>query len=70
MEPNAFVTVLKKIQAGEGDSAMLEQIENVANFSRGKGDCGLIHMAAAPVLSAVQHFPADFEAHLEGRGCP
>jgi len=70
METNAFVTILKKIQAGEADPAMLEQIENVANFSRGKGDCGLIHMAAAPVLSAVQHFPADFEAHLEGRGCP
>lgn len=70
METNAFVTILKKIQAGEGDPAMLEQIENVANFSRGKGDCGLIHMAAAPVLSAVKHFPADFEAHLDGKDCP
>ena len=70
METNAFVTILKKIQASEANPAMLQQIENVANFSRGKGDCSLIHMAAAPVLSAVKYFPADFEAHLDGKGCP
>jgi NADH-quinone oxidoreductase subunit F len=70
METNAFVTILKKIQAGEAAPGMLQQIETVANFSRGKGDCSLIHMAAAPVLSAVKHFLGDFEAHLEGNGCP
>ena len=69
METNAFVTILKKIQAGEADPAMLQQIEKVANFSRGKGDCGLIHMAATPVLSALKYFLADFEAHLDGKGC-
>ncbi len=69
METNAFVTILKKIQAGEADPAMLQQIEKVANFSRGKGDCGLIHMAATPVLSALKYFLDDFEAHLDGKSC-
>ncbi|MBI3940988.1 MAG: SLBB domain-containing protein [Acidobacteria bacterium] len=69
METNAFVIILDKILAGNAAAALLPQLEAIAAFSRGKGDCGLIHMAAAPVLSAVKHFSDDFAAHLEGRAC-
>lgn len=69
METQAFVTLLRKVRSGEGSSAMLEQVETIAKFSSGKGDCSLIRMAAAPVLSAVRLFRSHFERHLEQGGC-
>lgn len=69
METNIFVTILKKILSGEGNEAALAQIETVATFSRGKGDCGLIHMAATPLLSALRHFREDFQAHVAKKTC-
>lgn len=59
METNTLAAVLKQVAAGEaGDYAA--QIARITAFTRGKGNCSLIEMAAAPVLSALQHFPGDF----------
>ena len=54
-----IAAVLQKVKAGEpGDYRA--QIEKISAFARGKGYCSLIEMAAAPVLSALRLFPADF----------
>jgi NADH-quinone oxidoreductase subunit F len=59
METNTLAAVLKQVAAGQaGDYAA--QIDKITAFARGKGNCSLIEMAAAPVLSALAHFPADF----------
>jgi NADH:ubiquinone oxidoreductase subunit F (NADH-binding) len=68
METNQFVHILKAVQAGKGPG-YAEKLQKLAEFSRKKGFCSLIEMAAAPVLSAVQCFADDF-ARAAGPGAP
>jgi NADH-quinone oxidoreductase subunit F len=68
METNTIAAVLRKVRAAEaGDYAA--QIEKVAAFTRGKGNCSLIEMAAAPALSALRLFPDDFAHHAAHGRC-
>jgi NADH-quinone oxidoreductase subunit F len=59
METNQFVHILKAVQQQKGPGYD-EKLTKLADFSRKKGFCSLIEMAAAPVLSAVKLFAADF----------
>jgi NADH-quinone oxidoreductase subunit F len=68
METNQFVHILKAVQAGKGPGYG-DKLQKLADFSRKKGFCSLIEMAAAPVLSAVQCFADDF-ARAAGPGAP
>ena len=69
METNTLAAILGKVKVGlAGDYA--EQIEKIASFTRGKGFCNLIEMAAAPVLSALRRFPEDFAHHAAQGRCP
>jgi NADH:ubiquinone oxidoreductase subunit F (NADH-binding) len=69
METNTLAAVLGQVREGKaGDYAA--QIEKITSFTRGKGYCNLIEMAAAPVLSALQLFPGDFEHHARLGTCP
>ena len=68
METNQFVHILKAVQTGKGPGYD-EKLKKLADFSRKKGFCSLIEMAAAPVLSAVTCFAADF-AKAAGPGTP
>lgn len=61
METNQFVHVLAGVQAGKSGD-WRGNLEKVAAFSRGKGWCSLIEMAAAPVLSAARLFEKEFAA--------
>lgn len=66
MQTNQFVHVLKAVQAGKGPGYE-DKLQKLADFSRKKGNCSLIEMAAAPVLSALRTFAADF-ARAAGPG--
>ncbi|MFO1054762.1 MAG: NADH-ubiquinone oxidoreductase-F iron-sulfur binding region domain-containing protein [Planctomycetota bacterium] len=55
METNQFVHVLNGVRAGKGGN-FAEPIRKVADFARRKGNCSLIEMAAAPILSALDLF--------------
>lgn len=68
METNQFVHMLKAVQAGKGPGYE-EKLNKLAEFTRRKGLCSLIEMAAAPVLSALKCFPTDF-ARAAGPGTP
>ncbi|MFK7741542.1 MAG: NADH-ubiquinone oxidoreductase-F iron-sulfur binding region domain-containing protein [Planctomycetota bacterium] len=59
METNQFVHILKAVQAGKGPGYD-DKMTKLAAFTRRKGFCSLIEMAAAPVLSAVRVFAEDF----------
>jgi NADH:ubiquinone oxidoreductase subunit F (NADH-binding) len=68
METATIAAVFQKVAAGEpGD--YVAQVEKIAAFARGKGNCSLIEMAAAPALSALRLFPADFAAHASTGRC-
>ena len=59
METNHLVAILKAVREGRpGDHA--GQVHKITEFTRGKGRCSLIEMAAAPVVSALRLFPEDF----------
>jgi len=66
METNTLAAVVKQAAAGQGGGHGA-QIEKITSFARGKGNCSLIEMAAAPVLSALRLFPEAFP-RVEGPG--
>jgi NADH:ubiquinone oxidoreductase subunit F (NADH-binding) len=70
METSTLTVMLKKVQAGQGGQAILEQFGKIIAFNRGKGFCSLIGMPGPPIESAIKLFPADFEAHLTTGKCP
>lgn len=59
METNQFVHILKAVQAGKGPGYD-QKMTKLAEFSKRKGHCSLIEMAAAPVISALSCFATDF----------
>ncbi len=65
METNQLVHILAGVKAGKGPGYEA-QIEKITTFARGRGRCSLIEMAAAPVVSAVKLFAADFAAAAGG----
>ncbi len=69
METATIAAVFQKAASGEaGEYAA--QVEKIAAFTKGKGNCSLIEMAAAPALSALRLFPGDFESHAKTGRCP
>lgn len=69
METATIAAVFQKVAAGEpGDYAA--QVDKITAFAKGKGNCSLIEMAAAPALSALRLFADDFRAHAETGRCP
>jgi NADH-quinone oxidoreductase subunit F len=69
METNTLAMVMKSVAAGQ-PSEYRTQIEKITSFAKGRGNCSLIEMAAAPVLSALEHFPGDFPQPAAGRSGP
>ena len=69
METNTLAGILKKVKTADaGDYAA--QIEKITAFTRGKGNCSLIEMAAAPIVSALALFPEDFAHPCRTRNVP
>ena len=69
METATLASVFQKVAAGEAGD-YVAQAEKITAFTRGKGNCSLIEMAAAPALSALRLFPGDFAAHASTGRCP
>ena len=70
METNMLAAMLKKVQQGQGGSALFEQFGKVISFNKGKGFCNLINMPGPPIESALRLFRPDFEFHLVNGKCP
>jgi len=64
MQTQMLSTLLKQLRAGRGSRQLLRQIPVIVASGKGKGDCGLIGMPAAPILSALEEFGHEFEACL------
>jgi NADH-quinone oxidoreductase subunit F len=67
-----MLKILRRIERGEGSMRDIDLLNDVANNINGKTLCPFGDAAVAPVLSTVQHFRAEYEAHVrEGRcTCP
>lgn len=59
-----FVKILKKIDAGEGETRDLDLLLELCDTMEGRTVCALADATAWPVRSAIKHFRSDFEAKI------
>jgi NADH:ubiquinone oxidoreductase subunit F (NADH-binding) len=64
-----MLDILEKICSGRGNPKDLEELENLANYTKKGSLCGLGQTAPNPVLSALKYFRDEYEAHIHGK-CP
>ena len=62
--------ILERIEAGRGQRQDLDLAVQLCRMIDHKGICHLVNAATQPILSSLRHFRGEYEAHLEGRGCP
>jgi len=64
-----MLALLERLCAGEGTEADLAALQGLGKLVREGSLCGLGRTAPNPLLSALEHFRNEFEAHVHGR-CP
>ena len=65
-----MVSLLEKIESGRAERSDLELLRNVCNRMLGKSLCALGDFAVYPVASYIDKYREEFEAHIDGGGCP
>lgn len=64
-----MLDILENLCAGEGRPDDLNKLEEIALSTKQGSLCGLGKTAPNPVLTTLEYFREEYEAHLEGR-CP
>jgi len=62
--------ILERIMEGQSSERDLERLESLAHTVKVSSLCGLGQTAPNPVLSTLQHFREEYEAHVRDRHCP
>jgi NADH-quinone oxidoreductase subunit F len=65
-----LVQLLTRIEEGHGEATDLDLLDDVCDRMLGKSLCALGDFAVYPVSSYLRKYRAEFEAHVERRGCP
>ena len=65
-----MLDILDKITAGKGEDGDIEKLEELAKTIKATALCGLGHTAPNPVLSTLQYFRDEYEAHIKEKRCP
>jgi len=61
--------IYERLETGLGRDEDLRTLLDISDTINGKSFCALGDGAAAPIISSMQHFRAEYESHLSG-GCP
>ena len=70
-EGTAWTTkIMERIRDGEGTHEDLDTLFSIADNMTGKTICVLSDSCAVPVVSGLQKFRHEFEAHITGKRCP
>ncbi|MEX0318759.1 MAG: NADH-quinone oxidoreductase subunit NuoF [Ruegeria sp.] len=64
------VKIMRRIEAGEGASTDLEQLERLCGGIFGNTFCALGDGAAMGIRAALKHFKDEFTAHIDEGRCP
>jgi NADH:ubiquinone oxidoreductase subunit F (NADH-binding)/NADH:ubiquinone oxidoreductase subunit E/NAD-dependent dihydropyrimidine dehydrogenase PreA subunit len=64
-----MLDILENITSGKGKQSDLEELEKLAHWTKKGSLCGLGKTAPNPVLSTLQYFRDEYEAHINGV-CP
>jgi NADH:ubiquinone oxidoreductase subunit F (NADH-binding) len=65
-----ILEMLERICGGDGRDGDLEKLEDLCNQVRRYSLCGLGQGAPNPVISTLQHFRHEYEAHIYEKRCP
>jgi NADH:ubiquinone oxidoreductase subunit F (NADH-binding)/(2Fe-2S) ferredoxin len=65
-----MLKILNRICAGQGRSGDIELLEEIAEVVRDASLCALGATAPNPVLSTIEYFRDEYQAHVEERRCP
>jgi len=62
--------ILRRLESGEANQSELDLLLDVCDRINGKCLCPLGETAAVAVASYVEKFRSEFQAHIDGEGCP
>lgn len=65
-----MLEVLERIVAGNGEDGDIELLEDLADTISAAALCGLGKTAPNPVMSTIQYFRNEYEAHIYDKRCP
>jgi NADH:ubiquinone oxidoreductase subunit F (NADH-binding) len=65
-----MLDVLNRICGGEGNPGDIETLETLGEYVNSGSLCGLGKGAPNPVLSTIEHFRDEYEAHIYDKTCP
>ncbi|RUA03336.1 MAG: NADH-quinone oxidoreductase subunit F [Deltaproteobacteria bacterium] len=65
-----MVRLLTEITEGNGTAAHIEMLEELSDTIKATSLCGLGKSAPNPVLSTLQYFRDEYEAHIFDKRCP
>ncbi|MFN3739440.1 MAG: NADH-quinone oxidoreductase subunit NuoF [Thermodesulfovibrionales bacterium] len=65
-----LLETLKRITSGRGKPEDLEKLEKLSHDIKASSLCGLGQTAPNPVLSTLQYFRDEYEAHIFEKRCP
>ena len=70
-EGTAWTTkIMERIEAGDGTMADFDTLLEIGENMTGKTICVLSDSCAVPVVSGIQKWRHEFEAHITGKRCP
>ncbi|MBW1998237.1 MAG: NADH-quinone oxidoreductase subunit NuoF [Deltaproteobacteria bacterium] len=65
-----MLEILEKITRGEGELSDIDNLHELSQFVKESSLCGLGQTAPNPVLSTLQYFREEYEAHIHEKRCP
>lgn len=65
-----MLDILNRICDGEGKPGDIESLETLSEYVKEGSLCGLGKGAPNPVLSTIEHFRDEYEAHIYDKTCP
>ena len=65
-----MLEILEKISEGRGEIEDLDKLDELAHYIQANALCGLGQTAPNPILSTIEHFRDEYEAHIIDKRCP
>jgi NADH:ubiquinone oxidoreductase subunit F (NADH-binding)/(2Fe-2S) ferredoxin/NAD-dependent dihydropyrimidine dehydrogenase PreA subunit len=65
-----MLEIMEKITSGKATMDDVDKLKRLGNLVQKSSLCGLGQAAPNPVLSALKHFPKEFETHIIDHRCP
>ena len=66
----ALLSILEKICEGNGEESDLVLLEEISHAIKESSLCGLGQTLPNPILSTLEHFRSEYEAHIFDKTCP